>query len=379
MSIPKSKVIVSVSNDLFSDQRVDKVCNSLVKMGFDVLLVGRKLPNSLPLKERAYKTKRMPLLFKKGALFYAELNFRLFWFLMFKKSTVLLANDLDTLLPNYLVSRIKRKKLVYDTHEYFTEVPELIEGSFAKNTWLKIERWIFPKLKNVITVNESIANIYQEKYNVPVKVVRNIPLRKIKEEKQISGKELNLPEDKKIVLLQGAGINIDRGAEEMVKAMQYLPNNYLFLIVGGGDVIDILKQEVATEKLEDKVWILGKVEYKKLIKYTACADLGISLDKDTNLNYRFSLPNKLFDYINGNTPVLVSDLVEIKRIVNQYEVGWVIHSHQPKEIAKKIQEIFESEQDYQKKKQNTIKASEELCWENEEEVLKQIYLPLLND
>lgn len=377
MSSPKSKVIVSVSNDLFSDQRVDKVCNSLLKMGFEVLLVGRKLPNSLPLKDRAYKTKRMPLLFKKGALFYAELNFRLFWFLMFKKSTVLLANDLDTLLPNYLVSKIKRTKLVYDTHEYFTEVPELIEGSFAKNTWLRIERWIFPKLKNIITVNESIANIYQEKYNVPVKVVRNIPLKKKKENKQISRKELNLPENKKIILLQGAGINVDRGAEEMVKAMQYLPTDYLFLIVGGGDVIDILKQEVISNKLEDKVWVLGKVEYKKLIEYTACADLGISLDKDTNLNYRFSLPNKLFDYINGNTPVLVSDLVEIKRIVNQYEVGWVINSHNPEEIAKTILDIFENEEDYQKKKLNTQRASEELCWENEEEVLKQIYLPLL--
>lgn len=346
-------------------------------MGFDVLLVGRKLPNSLPLTYRNYTTKRMSLIFKKGALFYAELNFRLFWFLLFKKSTVLLANDLDTLLPNYLVSKIKRKKLVYDTHEYFTEVPELIEGSFAKNTWLKIEKWIFPKLKNVITVNESIANIYQNKYNVPVKVVRNIPLRKVKKQEQISRNELNLPENKKIILLQGAGINIDRGAEEMVKAMQYLPNDYLFLIVGGGDVIDILKQEVVFNNLEDKVWVLGKVEYKKLIEYTACADLGISLDKDTNLNYRFSLPNKLFDYINGNTPVLVSDLVEIKRIVNQYEVGWVINSHEPEEIAKTIQEIFDNEEDYQKKKLNTIKASEELCWENEEEVLKQIYLPLL--
>lgn len=377
MNSPKSKVIVSVSNDLFSDQRVDKVCNSLLKMGFEVLLVGRKLPNSLPLKERAYKTKRMPLLFKKGALFYAELNFRLFWFLMFKKSTVLLANDLDTLLPNYLVSKIKGKKLVYDTHEYFTEVPELIDGSFAKNTWLRIERWIFPKLKNVITVNESIANIYQDKYKVPVKVVRNIPLKKKKENKEVSRKELNLPENKKIILLQGAGINIDRGAEEMVKAMQYLPTDYLFLIVGGGDVIEILKQEVVSNKLEDKVWVLGKVEYKKLIEYTACADLGISLDKDTNLNYRFSLPNKLFDYINGNTPVLVSDLVEIKRIVNQYEVGWVINSHNPEEIAKTIQEIFDNEEDYQKRKLNTQRASEELCWENEEEILKQIYLPLL--
>jgi glycosyltransferase involved in cell wall biosynthesis len=348
-------------------------------MGYDVLLVGRKLTDSLPLQKRNYQTKRLRLLFTKGALFYAELNFRLFWFLLFRKTDVLLSNDLDTLLPNYLVSKIKKKDLVYDTHEYFTEVPELIEGSFAKNTWLRIEKWIFPKLKNVITVNESIANIYKEKYKNDVKIVRNIPLKKIDNNEKKSRADLELPLHKNIILMQGAGINIDRGAEEMVKAMQYLSDDYLFLIIGGGDVFDILKQDIDTLKLQEKVWILGKVDYQKLQHYTACADLGISLDKDTNLNYRYSLPNKLFDYINGNTPVLISDLVEIKRIVETYKVGWVIKSHEPQVIADKIKTIFEDKEDYHLKKENTKTASTLLHWENEEKVLNDIYLPLLND
>lgn len=375
MSKRKKRVIVSVSNDLFSDQRVDKVCNTLVSMGFLVLLVGRKLPSSLPLENRAYQTKRMRLLFKKGALFYAELNFRLFWFLLFRKSDVLLANDLDTLLPNYLVSKFKRKDLVYDTHEYFTEVPELIEGSFAKNTWLRIEKWIFPKLKHVYTVNESIANIYTKKYKVPVQVVRNIPRRK-NALITATRADFKLPENKHLILMQGAGINIDRGGEELVEAMQYLPDDYLFLIIGGGDVFEILKEKIERLQLKDKVWILGKRPYQELIKYTGLCDLGISMDKDTNLNYRYSLPNKLFDYINGNTPVLVSDLVEIKRVVTTYDIGWVIHTHNPKEIASKIEAIFNDKVIYELKKANTKKAQAELCWENEEAVLNEIYLPL---
>jgi glycosyltransferase involved in cell wall biosynthesis len=346
-------------------------------MGYDVLLVGRKLTDSLPLQKRNYQTKRLRLLFTKGALFYAELNFRLFLFLLFRKTDVLLANDLDTLLPNYLVSKIKKKDLVYDTHEYFTEVPELIEGSFAKNTWLRIEKWIFPKLKNVITVNESIANIYKEKYKNDVKIVRNIPLKKVENNEKKSRKELDLPLHKNIILMQGAGINIDRGAEEMVKAMQYLSDDYLFLIIGGGDVFDILKQDIEILKLQEKVWILGKKDYQTLQHYTACADLGISLDKDTNLNYRYSLPNKLFDYINGNTPVLISNLVEIKRIVETYKVGWVINSHEPQAIADKIKIIFNDKDDYNLKKENAKTASAKLHWGNEEKVLKDIYLPLI--
>jgi len=376
MSHSANRVFVSVSNDLFSDMRVDKICNTLVSMGFEVTLVGRKLPDSLELSPRNYQTKRIKLIFKKGALFYAELNLRLFFYLLFKKQGVLLSNDLDTLLANYWVSKLRGSELVYDSHEYFTEVPELKEGSFSKNTWLKIERFIFPKLKSVYTVCDSIAYTYKEKYGVDVKVVRNIPRRKEKVN-YVSRAELGLPSDKHILLLQGAGINLDRGAEEMVEAMKYLPINYLFVIVGGGDVFEKLKEIIATNQLESKVLIKGKIPYQELVQYTHAADLGLSLDKNTNLNYEYSLPNKLFDYIHHETPVLASNLTEIRKIIEEHEVGWILKNHNPETIANQIQEIFEDMSNFEKKKRNTSAAAEKLTWENEELVLKQIYASLV--
>jgi glycosyltransferase involved in cell wall biosynthesis len=376
MARSNHQIYVSVSNDLFSDMRVDKICNTLVSMGFEVTLVGRKLPESLPLSERKYSTKRMKLLFRKGALFYAELNARLFLFLLFKRHSFLLANDLDTLPANYAISKVRGSTLIYDSHEYFTEVPELVEGSFAKNTWLRIERFIFPKLTKVYTVCDSIANIYKEKYGVEVKVVRNIP-RKNKAVEYVSRKELGLPENKKILLLQGAGINLDRGAEEMVEAMKYLPEEYLFVIVGGGDVFDKLRRIIRENKLESKVMIKGKIPYQDLIQYTHAADLGLSLDKNTNLNYEFSLPNKLFDYIHHKTPVLASNLTEISRIITEHQVGWILESHHPEKIATQIQRIFADSEDVITKTNNTKIAAEKLTWENEELVLKQIYSSLV--
>ncbi|MCK5639071.1 MAG: glycosyl transferase group 1, partial [Flavobacteriaceae bacterium] len=142
------RIIISVTNDLATDQRVKKASNTIQDMGFEVLLIGRKLPNSLPVS-RNYKTIRMKLLFKKGFLFYTEYNLRLFFKLLSLKKDVLLANDLDTLLPNFLISKIYSKKLVYDSHELFTEVPELVSRPKIRNVWLKIEEFIFPKLKNV--------------------------------------------------------------------------------------------------------------------------------------------------------------------------------------------------------------------------------------
>ena len=125
-------VTVSVINDLSSDNRVKKTCQELVAMGFKVTLVGRILASSNPITNWSFETKRMKLLFKKGILFYAFFNTRLFFYLLFSKSDVLYANDLDTLLPNYLVSKLKGSKLIYDSHEIFCEVPELQSTPFKK-------------------------------------------------------------------------------------------------------------------------------------------------------------------------------------------------------------------------------------------------------
>lgn len=366
----KPKAIVSVINDLVTDQRVDRNCNALIKCGYEVILVGRVLKNSLPLPSRAYKMHRMKLVFSKGPLFYIEYQFRLFLFLLTHKTQLLFSNDLDTLLPNYLISKLKKSEIIYDSHELFCEVPELIGNPRKRKIWKRLEKSIFPKLKKVLTVNQSIADIYTKEYGVDVKFVRNIPLRR---ENIISKSknELELPENKHILILQGAGINMERGAEEAVKAMQWVDNAVL-LIVGSGDVIDLLKDLRTELSLQEKVIITGKVPYELLAQYTRIADLGLSLDKDTNLNYRYSLPNKLFDYIHAGVPVFVSNLVEISKIVKQYQIGSITEKHDPEYIAAQLNSIFADPEKLEFYKNNLKKAQNELSWDKEEEKLIQL-------
>ncbi len=371
------RVIVSVINDLSTDQRVHKVCTTLHKLGYDVTLVGRRQRKSLLLEKRDYKTKRMFLLFEKGPLFYLEFQKRLFWYMMFHKAEVLVANDLDTLLPNYIISKLKGSNLVYDSHELFCEVPELQSNLIKKKLWKRLERWIFPKLKFIFTVNKSIAKIYSEEYNVDVKVVRNVPLLSNQNVvEHLSKEDLGLDKDRKIIVLQGAGINIDRGAEEAVQSMQFVDNAKL-LIIGSGDVIYVLKQMVLDLKLSDKVLFIGKVPFKKLMQYTYLADLGLTLDKDTNINYKYSLPNKLFDYIHAGVPVLSSDLIEIRNIIKEYEIGDTIDNHEPKHIAEKINSILKDETKLTVWKKNTKIAAAKLNWELEEQQLIAVYKQFL--
>lgn len=369
----KKRIIVSVTNDLSTDQRVRKVCEFLCENHFDVTLVGRRLPTSQPLPDLPYKTKRFPLLFKKGPFFYATYNLRLFWYLLFKKADILLSNDLDTLLANHWARKWKKNcQLFYDSHELYCETPELINRPKVQRFWKKIERKCLPKVDKMYTVNESIADIYSKEYHREVFVVRNIGDKKAVKLNRTKH-ELGLPKDKRIVIMQGAGINIDRGAEEMIEAIQGVDNAVL-AIVGDGDVVPDLKIKVIENQWIDKVLFFGKRPYEELLQFTMLSDVGVSMDKDTNPNYRYALGNKIFDYINAGLALFVSDLPEVRKIVKKYDIGEICPSHDVAVITKHLNDLLDDTERLLRLKENTKKAAAELTWDNEKKVLKQIYL-----
>jgi glycosyltransferase involved in cell wall biosynthesis len=308
----------------------------------------------------------MHLIFKKGVLFYLFFNIRLFFILIVKKADLLVANDLDTLLPNYLMSKIKGVPLIYDSHEIFCEVPELQNSPSKKKIWQALESFIVPKLKYAITVNESIANYFENKYQTKFTVVRNIPPHLVTDQ-NISKSDLGIPDNKRMIILQGAGINIERGAEELIDAMTYLDNVVLY-IIGSGDVWSLLEKKVSELKLQEKVKLIKKLPKVELINYTIHADLGLSIDKPTNLNYQLSLPNKVFDYIDAEVPILATPLKEIEALIIKYKIGAFIESHDPKHIANAINNALNSAS-IKAWKENTKLAKKVLNWEEERKVL----------
>ena len=310
------------------------------------------------------------MFFNKGFLFYFEYNLRLFFLLLFKKFDVYHANDLDTLLPMWIISSIRRKNLVYDTHEYFTGVPEIQNRLIVKKVWKSIEKLIFPRLKNVFTVNSSISNLYFKDYQIKPNVLRNLPsniaIQKIK-----SKNEIGLPIDKPVVILQGSGINVHRGSEELVEAIA-VQEKFFLCIVGTGDVIENLKTRCNENDLKNKVLFVDPLPYQMMMQYTLNSDVGVSLDKNNNINYQFSLPNKIFDYSKAEIPFVSTNLIEIKKIVEQYHTGVLINSLKPEKILDGLEKAIElsKSESYLK---NIKRMNSDLIWEKESEVLMLTY------
>lgn len=359
-------MIVSVTNDLVADNRVHKVCTTLVNAGFSVLLIGRTFPGKIRLEEQVYSTKRFRLFFNKGFLFYAEFNFRLYLFLLFSKFDVLLSNDLDTLTANFIASKVRRKPLVYDSHEYFTEVPELIGRKRVKRIWEWLEAKMVPNIKHAFTVCNSIADIYKQKYGVQFNVVRNLPFSR--ENLFVLQKERK---GQKIILYQGA-VNVGRGLKQAILAVKNLEGAKL-IIAGDGDIKQNLEKLVFSENLSGKVEFKGRLSMMELEELTPQADLGLSIEEDLGLNYRFALPNKLFDYIQARVPVLVTNLPEMAAVVRDYQIGEITDSLEPEKLAEKIKLIFENEEARKTWKINLERAASDLTWEKEEKFILEIF------
>ena len=358
------KIIVSVISDLVTDQRVQKECNTLHTLGYEILLIGRKSDRNFVLEQLPYKTIRFHTPFRSGPLMYFIFNCQLFFYLLFMKADILWANDLDTLFPNYLISVLKRSRLIYDSHEYFTES---VYKKSSKKIWERMENFLFPRLKNVITVNDSIKRAYENKYKVPVTVLRNVPYKYIVQNTETV---ILLPANKKNLLIQGMGINDNRGAEEAVRMMRFLPEDFKLYFIGNGTVLPRLKKMVHDCNLETKVTFIDALPYHQMMTYTRQCFLGLIFEKiDVSDEHLYSLPNKFFDYIHAGIPVLSSKATEIKSIIIKYRIGDFIDTFDPEEIAQKIILISEDKTTYNLWKRNTIKASEDLNWEKEEKIL----------
>lgn len=371
------RVSVAVITDLETDQRVRKVCTWMHEQGYIVTLTGLERPFSAQMPIRPYVQNRLITQQQKGILFYAEWKWKLYLALRKIPADVIYANDLDSLFPSWLAAKELNAKLVYDSHEWFTEVPELLNQPIKKWIWKKLESFLVPKTAGRLTVNFSIAKKLEEAYGASFMVVRNVPNLI-----HVSGDISVLPtkaQGKFCMILQGNGINIDRGAEEAIKALHFLPDHVHLIVLGAGDVFPLLPGLIETEGLQDRVSLLSRMPYEKMMKIAASCHIGLSLDKNRSGNYLYSLPNKVFDYWMAGIPVLASNLPELELLIHETGAGILCNKVDPMEIARALMPVLELNSLHLNLCFNAVSASESYCWENEQKTLQSLFCRLLDE
>ena len=374
------KVCMMLTNPCTNDARVIKEAISLAGNGYNVRILAT-MGDNIPEVEQAegFTIRRIKRSFKSNTLL-GKLEFTLkFTFAALReKADIYHAHDLSTLLECYIASRLNQSKLVYDSHELYGDRSKRGLGVFLYST---LEKRLIKKADPVITVNKYISNILATTYklnNSPV-IVMNCPSLEPSRggtnyATSITPQDIyQIKKNKRIILYQGV-IQEGRGGMELIESMKYLDNEYYLLMVGDGPLKENLEGRSVKLGLDDRICFTGMVSLRHLSDYTRLADIGvILLSKKKSLNYYYASPNKLFEYIHANVPVLAPNYPFLKEIVEKYDIGMLIDAIGPKEIADKIKLILSDMGNYQRMKENTEVAKRELNWENEEKKLLEAY------
>lgn len=362
----KKHIVFTVINDLTYDQRMNRICNSLVKGGFKVTLIGRKLPQSLPLEPKSYNQKRFRLWFEKGKLFYIEYNIRLLWHLLFTPYDIYGATDLDTLVPQFIAAKLKGKPHTYDAHEYFAELPEIVHRPFVKWVWKTIERLIVPRTNYCYTINQTYAQLFEQEYGKRFEIIRNATVLHTAQLPTPTTK----PQNEQYILYQGA-VNVGRGVEEMIQAMPQI--DCQLYICGQGDVYDTCVDLVTQLNLNHKVKFFGWIEPAKLLQITQNATLGFTFFTNDGDSYYYSLANRFFDYFHNGVPQLCVDFPEYRSINQQFEIALLLPTLSVDAIAQAANLLLTDADYYNRLRNNCLLARQVYNWQQEEQKLVALY------
>lgn len=374
------KILVITVNELKNDNRVINEANALVSFGHDVDLVCLRNRNS-DQQGHSYKFNafELKLFFEKWQKFYPvkffkffELIFRLLLISRKKSYEVIHAHDLDGLFVSKFVKRLSKPavKIVYDAHEYETEVNGLtgIKKQFYKIT----ERIFIKKIDAFITVSDSIASEYERLYGIKnATIILNTPnFSGYKNNRAYDHfrNKMNIRSDQRVFLYQGY-LKRGRGIELLIKAFQNMPDDKNVIVFLGNGLLT----EFVTDQSEnsDVIFHHDFVSGDKIYEYTSSADIGISFIEDISLSYRYCMPNKLFEYMSAGLPVITSNLPDMKKFVQTYEIGLVATDNTVDGFANVIGRF--NEKNISMYKENALATSKIVNWEAQEKKLNKLY------
>jgi glycosyltransferase involved in cell wall biosynthesis len=380
-----NKVLMIVQNNFVNDSRVIKEANTLGENGFQVKVLALHKKGLPEIEKYEYFEVERVHLKTRDKLSNSNMYIQLIKYIEFYLKCIKIGKEFSPdiihchdLSPLPIGMKLKNKlnsKLIYDSHELWSH------SSGVKNTpkiinWMRdlYEKKSAKKIDQIITVSRSIAEYLENEYTLEkVDVIRNIPLKQnFKESYNHFRREFNISEEEKILLYQG-GVSEGRGIEDIISALEHMDEKIVFVILGNGSLKTKLKKIVKKKQLENRVYFHDAVPHDILYQYTNSGDMGISLIENKCLSYYYSLPNKMFEYIQAELPVICSDFPDMSKIIKKYKVGLTVNPKNIKDFANEVNQMIFDDKKIKNLKRNCKEAKNVLNWEEESKKLLKIY------
>lgn len=372
---PVTHICITIMDDPLYKQSCIRVATALGKAGYRVTLIGRRLPPAAlcgpaSAQGEPFQRVRFRTFFKKGKLFYAEMNLRIFLYLLFHRVDLICSVNLDTIIPGWAISRLKGIPRIYDARELYTELPEIVARPRIQKIWLWVERTMVPRFPQGYAVCASIAEELERRYGVQYAVVRNMTVL------QPEAPDPVAPFPGKYLLYQGA-VNYGRGLDELIEAMVQI--DLPLVICGTGNYFNQCRELVLSTGLGSQIHFTGQLQPQELKRYTSHAFIGINLVAAEGFNQYYSLPNKLFDYIHAGLPQVTMDYPEYRKVQARFPIGILIPEVKPGLIVGAVKRLMEDPTLYATLKANCMEAKKVFNWQREEPILLEVFRKTLEN
>lgn len=375
----KNKTVISIVHTTFqNDNRVLRIAQSIAECGFDVTIVAwckNQIARNETVQGIAVERLNPPFNGLKrsnkiiGLLQF--LSFSLNAVITYRKKHIWHCNDLEGLFIG-LLAKLTRPKLIliYDSHELQSGRLGL---SATMQRLIRFIEWIaIPLTHSMISVSPGIVNYYQKRHKKAVHLIRNIPERMVFEKEDYFRSKFNIPKASKIFLYQG-GLVPGRGIELLIETFISRKNqDAVLMIMGDGKLEKYVTQE---KEKTSNIYYHPAVPFYEIAKCTSSADVGFNMAQNNCLNHHYCLPNKLFEYIQCELPVISNNLEDCANLIHQYRIGVIIQEYSINGVNKAIDQFLKS--DFHQLLENTKKAKGELEWEKEKTKLVSLYKELL--
>ncbi|HEV2991806.1 MAG TPA: glycosyltransferase family 4 protein [Candidatus Angelobacter sp.] len=378
------RVLMLLSNRFDPDPRVYNEARTLVKHGYQVSILAWDRDRKCPEREvmDGIAVERIFLSSRHGRGFSQLFVMPVLFWLMIKKALrlgfdVVHAHDFDTLPAGFLLSRIKNKPLIYDSHEDYAG---MLHGSIP--LWLEqLIRWIESKLVRrvdaLFTVGETLRKEFEIRGCPRAQTLGNWKLiEDFRLPEQLRAQmrvELKVPKES-ILVSYISNLGKERHIEELLEAVSRRPQ--IYLVVGGNGPVATTVQEYA--KRCGNIRYVGFVPPADIPRYTSACDIVYYGYDPGSPNARFSAPNKLFEGLAAGRPLLTAKFGEIGRIVSDHGCGVILSSYSVEEILCGL-DLCSVPEHLKELKDAAARAGEnQYNWHKAEHVLLSVYNELLS-